>query len=525
MLLKNFSKKTLLILFLFSVLLMASLVAGSEIEECTIGVAAGKATVDGRSLLWKTRDNSSAPNNEVIYNTCYQLKFIEVVTAGETYAWMGVNEKGFAILNSLSKDLPIADTGPTNGKFMREALGTCATVDDFENLLIATNTTGRKTRANFGVIDSTGAAAIFETAGNEYWKFDANDSTIAPNGYVLRTNFAFNGEAKNGLHDGIYSIERYRRQQKLISDFYAGDSLSYRSIIRYQMRDFSDFDSNPLPVPFPDRWRSDRPYGYIYTNVSICRSSSVSATVIQGVLPGESPQLSTMWTILGQPASAIAIPYFPVGNTPAEANGSDTAPLCDIANQIRSLLFDYPENSYYIDSYKLRDETGNGIWAKTFPAEDSIFTVTGEQLEVWRNSGFNKDMILAFEKSLAQYTRRILTNIFNEMMSTEIVLNDHLSSQVNHFKLFQNYPNPFNGSTTINFHVPVPAFIQLKIYNLLGEEVAAPVSNYFNAGTYSKTYQMEAMPSGIYLYRLEARSIAPCNSDIFYQIKKMNYIK
>ena len=226
-------KKRLILKNLILIIFLSGLsfqVRAQQFENCTLGVAFGKATADGRPLLWKTRDYASAPNNEVFYNTNYRYKFVSVITAGGTESWMGVNEKGFALLNATSSDLIAGSSGISPGSLMRYVLGNCATVADFQHFLDSTNVTGRQTATNIGVIDSTGAAAMFETAGFEYWKFDANDSTIAPNGYVLRTNFAFNGDAKNGLNDGIYSIERYRRTTKLIGDFYAGDSLSYKSI-------------------------------------------------------------------------------------------------------------------------------------------------------------------------------------------------------------------------------------------------------------------------------------------------------
>lgn len=154
-------------------------------EGCTIGVAAGSATSDGRPLVWKTRD-SNAHDNEVVYNTMHAYKFVAVINANVLdYSWMGVNNKGFAILNSYSPDLPGGSTGYGNGSIMRYALGTCATVADFEELLTTTNQTGRTTQANFGVIDATGAAAIYETSGTQYWKYDANNIAQAPNGYVL----------------------------------------------------------------------------------------------------------------------------------------------------------------------------------------------------------------------------------------------------------------------------------------------------------------------------------------------------
>ena len=82
-------------------------------EGCTIGVAAGSATSDGRPLVWKTRDGSRY-DDEVIYITSEKYKFITVINAGQTEsAWMGVNEKGFAILDSDVYDLPYEDSGHT----------------------------------------------------------------------------------------------------------------------------------------------------------------------------------------------------------------------------------------------------------------------------------------------------------------------------------------------------------------------------------------------------------------------------
>ncbi|NOY76746.1 MAG: hypothetical protein GXO76_02625, partial [Calditrichaeota bacterium] len=380
--------------------------------ECTIGVASGKATPDGRPLVWKTRDLASRPNNEIYFNTDSRYGFVSVVNAGGTYSWMGVNEKGFAILNSYSGDLSASGSGLTNGLLMKTVLGVCATVADFQHFLDSTNVRGRKTQANFGVIDATGAAAIFETGGTFYRKFDANDPSQAPDGTLVRTNFSVTGGGDSG-------IERYNRSKELIGDFASGDSLTFRTILRHQMRDFSDFDSNPVPVPFPRRWKSDRPFGYIYTGVSICRSSSVSAAVIHGVLPDEDPRFTTLWAILGQPASSIAVPYWPIGETPPEADGDPTAPLCDEANRIKSLLFDYTPNTAYIDSYKLRDENGNGLWARTFPAEDSIFTATEARLADWQQAAsFPASELEATESEMAGYALRKLKQAYRGLATS-----------------------------------------------------------------------------------------------------------
>lgn len=74
----------------------------------------------------------------------------------------------------------------------------------------------------------------------------------------------------------------------------------------------------------------------------------------------------------------------------------------------------------------------------------------------------------------------------------------------NNFTLEQNYPNPFNPSTQIKYTVPEAGFVSLKVYNILGREIAEPVNGIVQAGEHRFTFNASALPSGIYLYRLEA---------------------
>ncbi len=81
------------------------------------------------------------------------------------------------------------------------------------------------------------------------------------------------------------------------------------------------------------------------------------------------------------------------------------------------------------------------------------------------------------------------------------------------FRLNQNYPNPFNPSTTIEFDLLKTSEVTLKIFNLLGEEVATLVSDRLNVGSYSYEWEASQLASGVYLYRLEAGE--------FIEIRKM----
>ncbi len=85
------------------------------------------------------------------------------------------------------------------------------------------------------------------------------------------------------------------------------------------------------------------------------------------------------------------------------------------------------------------------------------------------------------------------------------------------FDLSQNYPNPFNPATTINYDLPVKSFVTLKIYDLLGREVASLVNENQQASHYSIKFNASKLSSGIYLYKLKAGD--------FVQTRKMMLLK
>ncbi|MBM4167522.1 MAG: T9SS type A sorting domain-containing protein [Ignavibacteria bacterium] len=87
---------------------------------------------------------------------------------------------------------------------------------------------------------------------------------------------------------------------------------------------------------------------------------------------------------------------------------------------------------------------------------------------------------------------------------------EHNTFSPQQFSLSQNYPNPFNPTTTIRFEIPVGAIHELplqttlKIYNILGEDVATLVNENLPAGNYEREWNATNFPSGLYLYRLTA---------------------
>ena len=93
---------------------------------------------------------------------------------------------------------------------------------------------------------------------------------------------------------------------------------------------------------------------------------------------------------------------------------------------------------------------------------------------------------------------------------------------VDEFKLFQNYPNPFNPATTIRFAIPnvetghAPS-VQLKVYDVLGNEIDVLVNEEKPAGSYEVEFDASSLSSGVYFYRLKAGD--------YVEIRKMVYLK
>lgn len=392
---------------------------GNVSSACTTAVVSGRATVDGRPLLWKNRDTRSTQHNEVVLIEDGRYRVLAVVNAGSrSSVWMGVNSAGFCIENSQSSDLAIDEktTGPGNGSFMKLALQTCATVEEFHELLELTNASGRTTTANFGVIDAQGGAALFETGPKSFTMFDANDPEVAPHGYVVRSNYATTAQGLSPNPTAaelqtLYSGERYLRACSLL-EARPTEKIELRYVIRNMTRDLSDKSGRPYPgtVNGPS---GDLP-AVIDTSNTISRTTTVSAAVFQGVRPGEDPAFTTMWTLLGDPKFTLAVPCWVMVESVAQPLTHDRgAELGEIAITLREWML-------------TRDKTGihttqlPGIWEDLWSVEDQLFTLTEEALQAWRTNSDTPARLTELHHSAAERAMQAMQRELLELKTAAI---------------------------------------------------------------------------------------------------------
>ncbi len=341
------------------VLILAFLLAGAlGALACTSAIISGSKTASGRPLLWKHRD-TGCPDNRVelikAHDNCYEFVAIfDATDPCDTAAWTGFNETGFAIMNTASYNLNNDDIPESQmdreGVVMKLALEHCATVNDFEQLLLSLPMP-LGVEANFGVIDAQGHGAYFETGNYSFKRFNLED---APNGVLTRTNYSYSGRPDEGMGYVRETSEKYLLAPHIAAaDFTPALFTEEISRTFYHSLLGKDFTHSG------DEWIVDQDF--------IPRRLSTASIVIEGVSPGESPALTTMWIALGYPpcAETFAARLDAAGGVPVELNGTtpdNHSPQCDIVKERKAQVFSIERGNgqHYLNLSKLYNNAGTG---------------------------------------------------------------------------------------------------------------------------------------------------------------------
>jgi hypothetical protein len=405
----------------FKLLLFASflMILHSTLYPCTVAVVAGHATKYGRALLWKNRD-SDIDESRVMFFKGEKFDFMGIVNASDEYGkevWAGVNSAGFCIINSaslnLNDDLKKKEEADSSykrqkdeeGIFMKQALSVCASTSDFERYL--DETSGKRgIDANFGVLDAIGGAAFYETDSYQYSKFDANDPRVAPEGYIIRTNYSFTGKRNDGA-----GYIRFDRAVELFHKQSATGGIAFDWILRSASRDMvnSMTGINPLSEPLPANAEQKKMY---YMNDSIARRSAVATILFQGVKTGDDPGLTIMWTRLGHPLCGVAMPVWLSSIKKAELfQGEKSAPLSKFAMILMKEIFPYKGGNrhQYMNLAPLVNLAGDGFLNKLTGLEDEIIN---ETISILKSDGLNKANIDALQKGLNSKIQSALKIMF-----------------------------------------------------------------------------------------------------------------
>jgi hypothetical protein len=386
---------------LFIVLLIV-LINSTLVKPCTTAVISGKATNDGRPLLMKHRDTDDL-NNIIKYFNDGKYSYVGLVDASDSLyenVWIGFNEKGFAIMNSASYNLKdksdTTDLADLEGALMKHALMNCASIEEFEEYLNSADKP-LSVEANFGVIDALGNAAYFETNNFSYKKFDVNDESTAPNGYLIRTNYSFSGyeaESSNGISFN-YLLKNVPRCLK--------HGLT-KEDLRNQLPENDDVQVFKSFQDYIPRY---------YTSASV---------IVQGVLPTELPNLTTMWSIVGFPLSSVAIPVWLVEENDMPKlltpNENGLAPICSASLKLKKEMFPIIRGSgdKYINLSKVMNKENTGITQKLQNVEKTIIEKGNSVQNELRNGKYDKSKIIEFNNWVDIY----ITEQYNQLFGLNL---------------------------------------------------------------------------------------------------------
>lgn len=382
----------------------AGLVAGRGAQECTTAVFAGGSTADGRPILWKNRDTDKL-SNKVVYVDEKPFAYLGVVNADDPdgrMVWAGLNAAGFAIANSVAYNLPqkAGEEADLEGMIMADALRTCATVADFERFLSRSLGPDLGSRANFLAIDAQGGASIFEVHNHGFKRLDAG---AAPEQYLANTNFS-----RSGTEDAGSGYLRFDRESALLASA-PKSAFTPKWVLQVAARDLGHA---LLAHPARSEWKAlpaDVPY-WVHTNYTINRASTASAIVVHGVKPGEAASRATMWVVLGEPVTSVAVPlWVAAGRTPAALWEGEDAPLAREALRVKDLLrpLKARERKEYANLARLDNAAGTGWLPKLLAAEAETLA----QAEALLARKAPPAALAAFETDAAQRALQLLQSL------------------------------------------------------------------------------------------------------------------
>ena len=374
---------------------------------CTSFIISGKATPTGRPMMFKHRDTGEL-NNRIDYFVGEKYAFMGLVNSpslgGEV--WAGMNEAGLCIMNTASYNLredSLDCKMDREGELMYQALSHCATLGDFEQWLI-TYPQPWGVEANFGLIDAQGGAAYYEMNNHSWIKYDVN---AEENGYRVVTNFSFAGR-----YEDYEGWERYQTATAIMNEAFspshqmsATEALNlFSRQYRHEVLDI-DFDSINAPE-------------YTVDQDFIPRRITSAVVVFEGVATPKEAQKTIMWTALGYPACAVAVPlvmmdkthiphYMLARDEHAQEGSGLHSEMCDLSLQIKdqwAFPLHISNGKRYVNTQHILrgTDTAPSLLVCTQQVEKTIEESFAPLYQQWKNGQINDKQFLQTYDEIAE---------------------------------------------------------------------------------------------------------------------------
>ena len=373
-------------IFSLSLLLVLALMTAVDTDACTSAIFTGKSTPDGRPMLWKHRDTGELNNRIEFFpaGNGRKYSFIGLVNSDveDGEVWTGTNETGFSIMNTASYNLQEerAKVEDQEGIVMYKALASCKTLQDFEKMLDKMKRP-IGVEANFGVIDAQGGAAYYEVNNTKWTKIDVNDPKIAPEGFLVYTNHSYTGRKDDGMGYIRYNTANEIFHRAWIQGVEFTPQWIFNNLSRSFYHSLLGVDLNQNPELAPQGWYVDQDF--------IPRRSTSASIVVKGVKPGENPDLTVMWTVLGYPPCGVAVPLFCAAGADQpdymlKRTDNENCLMCDQALERRARVFPLQRgNGRYYVNVRVAQEYRELLR----PLEERIFCTMDQGMEKMYEKG------------------------------------------------------------------------------------------------------------------------------------------
>jgi len=348
-----------------------------------------------RPMLWSNRESDHHIQLYFFHGRHYD--FIGVIENNDTSrVFMGMNTAGLALVYTNAFDQN-SDSSTDNGKFTKSALGSCGKIDDVRELLQTYNT-----NANFGCFDGYGLCAVFETGPGVLKKYDTDDSTEAPDGFLVRANFSFSGSK-----DIPGTSWRYHRVCELLRGAVQSHNLDDKYIIQHIARDLKSPDMAPYPLPCEQKF-GNAPKGFVKTDASINQYRTVAGAVFQGVSKQNNVAPAFLWIIPGEPLCGVAVPLWPqCSNIPKELTGKSISNMSQLVSEKHNSIYHKKKWPVYLDS-KLYARGKNSVLSTILRTENEIYSDTKKFTKSFQTKTVKFKDIEKFQKKMVYKAIKIL---------------------------------------------------------------------------------------------------------------------